>query len=160
MLKVRKDNDGSCTVSLPKDDALLFEVLPQRLRSLLDQPDFSNRMAQRLFPPAYRDDPDREAEYRRLLGDDLAQRKREHIRAFERTLEDCTRTGQRVEIHIEASEYELWLGFVNDMRLMLAVELGIEEEGWGEHFDPTHPKAGEMALLHHLSWLQEELLAA
>ena len=63
-------------------------------------------------------------------------------------------------LQIRATDFDLWLCFINDMRLVLGTELDIEDEGWGDAFDPNHPQAPELAPLHYLSWLQEELLGA
>jgi hypothetical protein len=159
MLLVRRLRDGSCRLTLPEEDAAVLLSLPGRLRSLFERPDFRNKVIQRLFPPGYTDKK-KQAEYRELLGDDLRRRKLQSIEAFEETFREARHRGDRVVLQIRATDFDLWLSFVNDMRLVLATELDIQDEGWGEDFDPTHPQAPELALLHYLSWLQEELLGA
>ena len=57
-------------------------------------------------------------------------------------------------------EYEHWLGFVNDFRLMLGTKLGIDDDDWAADFDERDPRYGDLALLHFLTWLEDELVRA
>ena len=163
ILAVRRKADGTFGVLLDEETGDVLRELPQRLRSVLERPDVAEKVAARLFPKAY-SDPKEEAEYRRLLGKDLLRKKLESVKVFERTLKrwEPVKLDKRkaVEVTVRPEELELWLGFVNDMRLVLGTELDIQDESWGQHFDPDHPQAQDMALLHYLSWLEEELLAA
>jgi hypothetical protein len=157
MLRVRRRKDGSLSLSFPPSEALLLQTLPGQLRALLEDPDFTGQAVDRLFPHAYKDQ-EKEAEYRKLLGDDLRRRKLECIDVFEATLRE-SRTGLRgLEVIVKPEEFELWLGFVNDMRLVLGAKLDIQDEDWSLDFDPSAPGSQELALLHYLSWLEEELL--
>lgn len=159
MLKARRKKDGTVMVKLGPAEAELFSSLPSRLRAVLERQDFSDRVVKRLFPPAYRD-AKKEAEYRGLLGKDLLQRKLESVDAFEKTLRDSTIKKSCVELTIKPEEYDLWLGFVNDMRLVLGTELDIQDDNWSSTFNPFHPQAQDLALLHYLSWLEEKLIQA
>jgi hypothetical protein len=83
------------------------------------------------------------------------------VSTFESTLEDWKLRRGRIEIRIQAEQFELWLGFVNDMRLLLGTELDIRDDGWSlRDIDPLHPQAQDFFLLHYLSWLEQELLEA
>ena len=159
MLEVRKKEDGVVTVSLGLEEGLILKTLPDRLRKLLKDPDFSDRVIQRLFPIAYSDKL-KEKEYRRLLGDDLVQRKLESVDLFDRSLAGAKVCEEGVDVDISPEEFEYWLGFVNDVRLMLGIELDIRDDNWGVRFDPEHPRVDDLILLHFLSWLEEELLRA
>lgn len=160
MLKVSRRKDGTVAVSLNLYEALVLKSLPERIRRLLTDPDFSDRTVLRLFPRAYRD-PAKDREYRRLLGEDLLRRKLAGVEAFEKSLRRMRVKQLRAEITVRAEDYDLWLGFVNDMRLVLGTELEIEEDDWSDDaFDASHPRAEDLALLHYLSWLEEELLQA
>ena len=159
MLRVRREKNGTLLVSMDKQTAEILGELPRRLRSVLERPDFADRVVQRLFPPAYRTQKE-ETEYRKLLGSDLLKRKLESVEAFEKTLRGRKDGVLQVQLRVVAEDVELWLGFVNDMRLLLGTELDIRDESRGHTFDPSHPQAADMALLHFLSWLEEELLKA
>ena len=159
MLEVLRRRDGTVVLSLPPEHAAALTTLPARLRRLVADPDFTERAVARLFPTAY-EDPEKEAEYRRLLGDDLRRKKLEGVAAFEATLHDARFHDDRVEIWITGEQFELWLGFVNDIRLVLGMELDIRDDDWTEDFDENHPRAEDLALLHYLSSLEECLLRA
>ena len=147
------------TVSLDENFAAVLKELPGRLRQVLGRSDFTDRVTRRLFPKAY-DDEEMEAEYRHLLGEDLRQRKLENVKAFEHTLKNWKASQRQVHVRIGPGDFELWLGFINDMRLVLGTELDIQDDSWERDFDPAHPHAEEMQLLDCLGWLQEALLQA
>ena len=159
MLRVRREKNGLLRISLDPGTAEVLRDLPRRLRALLTRPDFGDRVVQRLFPRAYKTEAE-EVEYRELLGNDLLKRKLDSVDVFEKTLRAWKEGGLQVQLTVTPEDFELWLGFVNDMRLVLGTELDIKDESWGHTFDPSHPQANDMALLHYLSWLEEELLRA
>ena len=132
---------------LPREEREVLEGLPSQLQALLTDGDPS---LERLFPPAYADDPEAEADYRRLVGDSLLDAKRAALSELERTAH-AERLTER--------EAESWLGALESLRLVLGVQLDITEESYGA-FDPTAPDAPALALYHWLSWLQEELVQA
>lgn len=159
MARVERKKDGTLVVTLPLSEAILLQSLPARLRAVLEDPESAQRAVARLFPPAYADSG-KEAEYRRLLGDDLQRRKLESVDVFERTLAGSKLSRGKVRLSIRAEEFDTWLSCVNDLRIAIGAELDIREENWSKEFDPNSPAAEEMALLHYLSWLEEILLEA
>ena len=70
MNPVIRQEDGSLLLSLPHAEGLVLCSMPQRIEALLSREGFNRRVVERLFPIAY-EDSSREAEYRKLLGDDL-----------------------------------------------------------------------------------------
>jgi hypothetical protein len=156
-MKVQRRKDGTLSVTLSLMEGLLLRSLPERLRALLAKKDFKHRMVERLFPAAYRDKA-RQAEYERLVGDDLRRRKLAAVDAFERTLDEWKARGKTVRVTVLPQEFDLWLGFVNDMRLLIATSLDIQQNDWSRSFDPEHPQAEDMLLLHFLSWIEESVL--
>ena len=159
MNPVERQDDDSLKIYLPHAEGLVLCSLPQRIEDLLSQGDFNQRVADRLFPVAY-EDADKEAEYRKLLGDDLKKRKLESVKAFKETIENWEITQSGVEVTIEAELVETWLGFLNDMRLYLAIELDITENDWSAGLEPDEEMSEELALLHLLTWLQQCILDA
>ncbi|MDH6181298.1 hypothetical protein M2152_001480 [Microbacteriaceae bacterium SG_E_30_P1] len=73
----------------------------------------------RLFPDAYRDDPDASSEYRRLTEQTLALRKVTNASLLRATLGDGL-------AELDAPQAEAWLTVLTDLRLIIAVRLGIE----------------------------------
>ena len=131
----RRARDGSFRVTLPRQDRELLHSLPSQLHDLLGTDDPS---LVRLFPPGYQDDPEAEADYRRLVAESLLDAKRAALSEL---------------------EAESWLSALESLRLVLGVQLDVTEETYGA-FDPTAPDAPALAVYHWLSWLQEELVAA
>ncbi len=159
MEPVQRQDDGSLRVYLPHGEGLVLYTLPQRIEDLLSRKDFNRRVAERLFPVAY-EDAGKEAEYRKLLGDDLRKSKLESLEVFRKTFEDWEILQEGVEVTIPERSVETWLGFLNDTRLYLSVELDITENDWSAGLDPDKEISEELALLHLLTWLQQCVLDA
>ncbi len=159
MLRAQKLDDGDYEVHLPPQALELLWHLPRRLRNLLESPDFEDRVVRRLFPVAY-DDEEKESEYRELLGDDLRQRKLAAIDVFEEILRSGEIHRREAHLSIPAERFDSVLGFINDMRLLLGVELDITDDNWQFEISPDHPRAEEMLLLDFLGFLQHSLLEA
>jgi Domain of unknown function (DUF2017) len=87
--------------------------LPAQLRELLERDDPS---AARLFPPAYQDDPERNAEYEALVRDDLMAERLSSLQVMEETLDASTLTEDQMA-H--------WLGSLNNLRLVLGTRLEV-----------------------------------
>ena len=121
--KSRRNPAGEPTLEVIPSRAE-FDILvwlPQQIRSLFLDPEASKPYLDKLFPPASRHDAAVAAEYRRLLGASLFEERRQAIEHF-------AETTKRVPLLLAASEIELWLQIINDVRLILGVRLGIEDE--------------------------------
>ena len=93
-------------------------------------------------------------EVRRAVG------KLESLEVFRKTFEDWEILQEGVEVTIPERSVETWLGFLNDTRLYLGVELDITENDWSAGLDPDEEISEELALLHLLTWLQQCVLDA
>jgi hypothetical protein len=88
---------------------------------------------QRLLPDAYRDDPEDSAEFRRFTESALTSAKVANAETVLATLAaggmDLTDESETpVEIELSPAEVQAWLRSLTDIRLSLAVRLGIENE--------------------------------
>jgi hypothetical protein len=88
---------------------------------------------QRLLPDAYRDDPEDSAEFRRFTESALTSAKVANAETVLSTLAaggmDLTDESEApVEIELSPDEVQAWLRSLTDIRLSLAVRLGIENE--------------------------------
>jgi hypothetical protein len=146
--RIERKGPGEFRVRLPAEERNVLRALPGQLRELLGTDDPS---LVRLFPPAYTDDPEAAAEYDRLMREELLDGRLEALRVMERTV-DAERIGE--------PELAAWVGALNDLRLVLGTRLDITEEAYAKPFDPSDPRASELALYGYLSWLQEEAVAA
>jgi hypothetical protein len=145
---VRALPDGAYGIQLLSDERALLSRLAAELEHLVDVQD---DVVARLFPPAYRDDPEAETEYRRLAGETLAEGRLETLRLL-RTTAHSDRLTQ--------SEADAWCSALNALRLVLGEQLDVTEE-LGEHgIDLDHPNAVELSIYAWLTWLQSEVIDA
>ena len=147
--RIKRTRDGSLRLRLPREERDLLRTLPAQLRSLLEEaPD--DPSLERLFPPAY-DEAESEAEYRRLMHDELLDGRRRALEIVEETLD---------RDRLSAEQAQAWLTALNDLRLVLGTRLGVQEDELLARLDPTDPRAPGLGLYAYLSWLQEQLVEA
>jgi hypothetical protein len=139
--------DGAFGLHLTRQERRVLRELPGQLRELLDEKDPS---LSRLFPPAYPEEPDREAEYRRMVHDELLKGKRAALEVMEASID-----AQR----LDREELTAWLGALNDLRLVLGTRLDVTEDDQPLLPDDD-PRASAMALYHYLGWLVAQAVEA
>jgi hypothetical protein len=143
--EIRRARDGSFDVRLPEDErAVLRAVLPQ-LRAALGGDPTADPAFRRLFPVAYADDAEREAEYRAMVGTELINTRIANVDAVLATI-DAPR--------LTEEELLAWMGAVNDLRLVLGTRLDVSEET-ELAVDPDRPDAAAYGLYGYLGWLLE-----
>jgi hypothetical protein len=146
--RIRRTRKGDYEVRIPAGERTVLRQLAGELRELLPTEDPS---LERLFPPAYQDDPESNEEYARLMHDDQLAERTAALDAFERTID-----ARRV------SEDELlsWMAAVNDLRLVLGTKLEVTEDMYAQDLDDTAPDAPQLAIYHYLGWLEEQMVVA
>jgi len=144
---ISRARDGSVRVSLSSRERELLRALPGQLRELMAADDPS---LVRLFPPAYADDDEADAEYRDLVRHGLVDGKLAALRLLEQTAD---------AVRLDEDELGGWLGALESLRLALGTRLDVTEETYAE-LDPRDPRAPELALYAWLSWLQEDVIQA
>lgn len=144
-----RTRSGDFDVRLDDGSREVLRSVSGQLRELLDH-DSSDPSLKRLFPVAYADDPAQEEEYRLLVRDELAERRRAALDTFQ-----ATASASRL------SEEELfaWMGAVNDLRLVLGTRLDVSED---TDLVPDHedPEAPLYALYAYLGYLLESMVEA
>jgi hypothetical protein len=143
---VKRSRDGSYQLKLSAGERDVLRDLPGQMLQLLA--DVDNPSLRRLFPPAYREEADAEAEaeYRRLMLGDLLERRHWAMEAMARTVD----AEQLTEEDLTA-----WLGALNDLRLVLGTNLDVSEED-----DHSNPETPAHALYYYLGYLQESVVEA
>jgi hypothetical protein len=119
----------------------------------------------RLLPDAYRDDPAEAAEFRRFTESALTSVKVENAEMIMSTLAvgglDAL-NDELVEVELDPAAVQAWLRGLTDIRLSLAVRLGIETEEDAmlleKSSDPAVVAMGE--LYDWLGYVQESLVQA
>lgn len=107
--------------------------------------------AARLAPPVYLDDPEADAEWRRLAGAELSAARRADRSALEMVLE-AVDTAQGGEVIVSVAEAEAMMRVLNEARLVLAARWGVDTP---DAYDDLRPEASNV--LSFLGWLVSEL---
>ena len=150
--RIRRIGRDEFELRLPDEERAVLRTLPAQLRALLSDapsPDDDPAVA-RLFPPAYWDDAERDAEYRRLMHDDLVAKKLGAAEVVEATVD---------KRRVSEDELVSWMGAINDLRLVLGTRLNVSEDPADVPADDD-PEAPAFALYSYLGWLQEQVVAA
>ena len=151
--------DGRVDVMLTEPEVELLRSIVEQMRLVLEAPDQTPH-AERLFPPAYLDDPEAQDEFARLMTDELLEGKRRALRSVVGTLErmETKRAGRHVRL--SADEAQDWLAVLNDARLTLGTRLAITPETYEAEIDPESPDALAHDVFRYLGYVEEYLLDA
>ena len=124
---------------------------------------------QRLLPDAYRDDPEDAAEFRRFTERSLTSIKVANAETVIGSLIDGgltvgtpTERGPQIEVELDDAEAQAWMRSLTDVRLSLAVRLGIETEEDAELVAHSEDEqtAAMSDIYDWLGYVQETLIAA
>jgi uncharacterized protein DUF2017 len=146
--RVKRTRRGDFELRLPDGEREMLRSLPEQLRRALPTDDVG---VGRLFPPAYMDDPEREAEYRRMVREDLMAEHLQALQVMEETI-DARRLSEE--------QLTSWLSALNDLRLVLGTRLNVTEETYQEEMDPEASDTAAYALFFYLGWLEEQIVEA
>lgn len=132
---------------LPDDWRHLLGAVIADLRDSLLSDDETTR---RLYPTAYPDDAERNAEFAALAHDQLLMARLDGLDVVERTLDADTLT---------ASDLTAWMQAINQARLVLGTRLDVTEDDPREH-DPDHPEAPRLRVYRLLARLLGDIIDA
>jgi hypothetical protein len=147
-VRVKRTSRGDFELHLSREERTILGQLPEQLRALLSSDDPA---LERLFPPAYPDEEELQAEYESLVRGDLLQQRLGSADVMERTIGASRLTEE---------ELLAWLSALNDLRLILGTKLGATEDDDPEIIADDDPLASSYALYHYLGWLEEQVVAA
>jgi Domain of unknown function (DUF2017) len=141
--------EGGFLLLLPEGERELMLQLLGELRTLLKLGSEDPRL-RRLYPAAYSDDEEKDAEYRRLTHEELSSGRLAAIAVAERTI---------AEDELTPDQLTAWMHAVNALRLVLGTMLDVNED---DPFavDPDDPNAREYMLYGYLGLLLEEIVQA
>jgi hypothetical protein len=138
-------------MELPDEERELLRRLLPQLRSLVAGEDPGDGRTRRLHPPAYTDDTDADADYQRLMREDLVASRMAAVDAVEASL-DAT--------EVDEQQLLAWLGSVNNLRLVLGTVLDVSEELEIGELPEETPDVEAYALYAYLSSLLGEMVDA
>lgn len=155
MRRFRRLADGHVQLRLPATErAVLSSLLPQLL-AVVNGEEGVEHLRDRLFPRTY-EEPDRERDFQRLVGDDLVDQRRAALDDVVASLDAGRSRGRSWIVDLDDDSAQSWLAVLHDLRLVLAQVVGIRtEDDWT--LDPATAEPAEI-VLWHLGALQEELL--
>ncbi len=146
--RVRRTRGGAIRIELPEQEReVLRRVVPQ-LRELLTMGAVDDR-TRRLFPVAFPNDPEAEAEYRGYMRGELVESRLEALDTIESTLETKVLTEEQAVA---------WLQSINSARLVLGSLLDVTEDLEIQDLPDDHPEIESYALYAYLSMLLDELV--
>ncbi|MFM7493926.1 MAG: DUF2017 family protein [Acidimicrobiaceae bacterium] len=156
--------NGNYKIELATDHRQLLTQLVEQLRdSLATTTDDAN--LRRLFPTAYNNDAKKDAEYQRLMRDELLESR---LAAIDVTIKVIAQ-----EDEISAEEIDAFARSINSLRLVLGTTLDIAESDYGsqsdtqqcENFDSDEASEADEFLIQkelyeYLGWLLEWTVGA
>lgn len=140
-------SDGRWTINLARDERELIVQLLTQFGELLVDDETPPGVLTRLFPPAFTDDEAKNAEYQRLMRDEL-------VTSRLASLEQATST-LRPDGPDDLGEDEVvaFMRSLNSLRLVLGTTLGITDDDTAERADSSD--SPEHQLYGYLGWLLE-----
>jgi Domain of unknown function (DUF2017) len=124
--------------------------IPQ-LRGLLEDASANDPRLRRLFPTTYTTDPEAEAEYQRLMRDDLVKSRLSSLDIVESTLQATS---------VSEGDLVRWMQAINDARLVLGTILDVSEDDDRYDIDEDDPEAPAVYLFEYLEFLLEHIVVA
>ncbi|MEY3290101.1 MAG: hypothetical protein RLY19_192 [Actinomycetota bacterium] len=143
------NGDGSFSISLTADEReTLLGFVDQLATILLSGPD--DARLRRLYPTAYHNDPEHDAEYQGYMRDELSQSRMASIAVVQEVLAS--------EIPITESQLHAFMTVLNNLRLVLGTLLDVGEDD--DEPDEDNPAFGQWQLYSYLGWLLEWTVSA
>ena len=147
--------DGTFRLNVAPDVRELVVHLSGELRDVLTQAEASDPALRRLFPAAYHNDPEFDAEYQDLMRGELTASR---LTALSRVIEIF----DQPDVPMTRGDMELLLQTLNSIRLLLGTMLDVSEDDpdGPDDTDPDDPAAAHQHLYAYLGWLLEAAVAA
>jgi hypothetical protein len=144
--RVRRRGEGRYQVRLrPNERVLVADLVGQLREQLLASTD--DPAVQRLFPPAYPNDAERDAGYQVLTRDELLEHRLSALDVVERTLDGN---------ELDHADMTAWMGTLNALRLVLGTRLDVDEDL--PDLDRADPMAPAYAVYEYLGWLLSQVI--
>lgn len=144
------NNDGTFRINFNDHERETLLAFVDQLESLLANGATDDRL-KRLYPVAYHQDPDMDAEYQGYMSDELSQSRAAAISTVRLIL---TTSDPVTEAQIMA-----FMSVLNSLRLVLGTMLDVGEDTDEDDFEEDHPLFGQYQLYGYLGWLLEWTIA-
>lgn len=138
-------------ITLSNDDrSTLLSFFDQLTMVLESGPD--DVRLRRLFPTAYHQSPEQDAEYQGYMRDELTQSRAASIAIAKEILESTDL--------ISANQLHAFMTVLNNLRLVLGTLLDVSEDDHEDEIDEKDPSFGQWQLYGYLGWLLEWTISA
>ncbi|MBN2623491.1 MAG: DUF2017 family protein, partial [Acidimicrobiales bacterium] len=116
--RIKRPGRGRYQVKLrPNERVLMADLVGQLREQLLASTD--DPSVRRLFPPAYPDDPERDAGYQVLTRDELLEQRLAALDTVEQSLDGSD---------LDEAGLTAWMTTLNSLRLVLGTRLDVDED--------------------------------
>lgn len=138
--------EGEFRINLTDDERETMLRFVDQLEDVLSA-EHSDPRLRRLFPTAYHENPDLDAEYQGYMRDELSQSRAASIATV--------RTVLGSNDPITESQLYAFMMVLNSLRLVLGTLLGVSEDEDTDDIDEDDPTFGQAQLYGYLGWLLE-----
>ena len=148
---VEQIDTGLFALNLTPDERTTLRGFVDQLDDVVSAPHDDPRV-RRLFPTAYHDNPEHDAEYQGYMRDELAQSRRASI--------DTVREVLLSDEPLTEAQLYSFMTVLNSLRLVLGTLLDVDEADDLDLIPEDSPAYGQAQLYEYLGWLLEWTVSA
>lgn len=142
---------GLFVLNLTEDERTTLRGFVDQLEEVIAAPEDDPRV-RRLFPTAYHDNPEFDAEYQGFMRDELTQSRRTSI--------ETVRSVLMADEPMTESQLYSFMTVLNSLRLVLGTLLDVDEVDDLDLIPEDSPAFGQAQLYEYLGWLLEWTVSA
>jgi len=144
---------GRLRLRLDAHEARLLRSMLDELATVFEAEDAGDPVLARLFPAAYPDDAEAEADYRSITESSLRSDRLERIGACSGELANAS----DVDLG-DDEDSRRWIQVLNDLRLALGTRIGVTQDE--PDVDPSDPAAQPWLIYYWLTAVQDSIVTA
>lgn len=148
---IEQIDTGLFALNLTPDERTTLRGFVDQLDDVVSAPHDDPRV-RRLFPTAYHDNPEHDAEYQGYMRDELAQSRRASI--------DTVREVLLSDEPLTEAQLYSFMTVLNSLRLVLGTLLDVDEADDLDLIPEDSPAYGQAQLYEYLGWLLEWTVSA
>lgn len=153
---VERVRGGGYRLNLDTDERAVLVGMLGQLRDLLVATPADTPQLRRLFPTAYASDPEADAEYQRLMREELVGSRLAALETVSATLDPTA--SDRAQL--SEADLSALLTSMNSLRLVLGTICDVGEEDDPADVTPEHPMFAELQAYGYLSYLVDAAVTA
>jgi Domain of unknown function (DUF2017) len=143
---VHRRRDGTFAIDLGDNERGLLRTLVDQLEELLST---DSPVLERLFPPPYGDDAERNEGYAALAHPELIEQRQSQLDVVRSSIDATS---------LDEEQLSAWMRSINDLRLVLGTILEVTDDGAEVHVDDDN--AATYQAYEYLGYLLETIVTA